>query len=188
MLADVVRAGAEVGAHGQAAQVAVLDHHHLLDVGAGKILLVVPRLGHAPEPGQGQVGLFQAGLVVVVELGDEMDDLHALLGIGRTVEGELLLVKVGHKHRDLRDVEHAAGGGDVALAGGDQKHLVVLRLGIEGGRELRAGLKGDALHCRILVGALQNRHPGHPIGILVADVGALRNFNQSHGTFPFTIN
>ena len=167
---DVVGAGAEVGAHGQAAQVAVLQHHHLLDVGAGEVLLIMPRLGHAAETGQAHMRLTEAGLVIVVELGDEVDDLHRLLGVGSAVEGEGLLIKVGHKHGDLLDVEHAAGGDDVALARGHQEDLIVLLPGIGLRGEVRAGLEGHPLHGGVLVGALQDAHAGHAVGILVLDI------------------
>ena len=70
-----------------------------------------------------------------------MDDLHGLLGVGGAVEGDALFVEVGDKDGDLGDVEHTAGGDDVALAGGDEEHLIVLLTGIQLGGEIRTGLQ-----------------------------------------------
>ena len=118
------------------------------------------------------MGLLQAGLVVIVELGDEVDDLHGPLGISRAVEGNALLVEIGHEHGDLRDVEHPTGGDDVALAGGDQEHLIVLLAGIQLDGENRAGLQGNALHGSVLISTLQNAHTGNTVNIIVLDISA----------------
>ena len=59
------------------------------------------------------------------------------------------------------------GGDDVALAGGDEEHLIVLLTGIQLGGEVRTGLQGDALHGGILISALQNAHTGDAVDIVV---------------------
>ena len=184
VLTDLDGAVALDATHGQAAQIAVLQQHH----GGGdgvvlKVLVIGPALRDGAEAGQYHAGLYQTGLVVVVELSDDVQELQRLLAVGGAGDGEALGVELRDEHAGLVDVPGLTGRGDIALALGEEEQLVVFGDGVDVGGDGVAGLQGAMGEAGLIKGVLQHGYTGEAVLEIVLDVAVPGYLNERHSRF-----
>ena len=161
----------------------MLQQHH----GGGdgvilEILVVGPALADGTEPGQHHAGLHQTGLVIPVELGDDVQEFQGLLAVGGADNGEALGVELGDEHAGL------AGRGDIALALGEDEELIVLGDGVYVGGDGVAGLERTVGEAGLIKGPLQHGHAGIAVLEIVLDVAVPGYLNERHKFVPPKLN